>query len=283
MSGPVLDNIMKHVSSFPSMPAAAVKLLQLLDDEDVSTQEIERVLRSEPGLTANILKMANSAYFGLRQQVSSIKQAVVVLGVQKLKKLILSSCMAAVMEKPVVGYDLDPGALWDHSIAVTVGAEKLAELLQVQDRDTLFTGALLHDVGKLVMGEFVSEDIPAIEAAAKEGLPFQQAEREVLGTDHAEVGAHILDAWGFPDDLVSAVRWHHEPDEAPQTSEVIDLVHVANVLTLMVGMGVGREGLHYQPSSAATQRLGLRSGHLEAVASQTLQYISELTDLFTAL
>ena len=100
----------------------------------------------------------------------------------------------------------------------------------------------------------------------------------MLGTDHAEIGALMLETWSFPPKLVSAVRWHHDPDSAPETNSMTDIVHVANVLCLMIGIGIGVEGLHYEPSVLATKRLGIKHTQLELIASQTLEWAKELAD-----
>lgn len=274
-----MDEIISDVRSFPSMSGVAVKVLKLIDDPDSTAAKIEELLRLDPGITANILKLTNSAYFGLTARIGSVRQAIVLLGWQRLGKLVVTSCVNAILDKPVPGYDLPSGELWRHSIAVSVAAELLATELGITTYDEVFTAALLHDLGKLVLGNYVKEDLQAIEAAAGQDVPFQVAERQILGTDHAEVGARLLENWSFPQTLVNAVRWHHDPDAAEDTPTIVDLVHVANVLCLMIGIGVGREGLRYAPSPAATKRLGVKTRQLELVASQTLQWANELSDL----
>lgn len=275
-----LLNILAKVKSFPSMPKAAAKLLKLLDNPDATAAQIEQILRYDAGLTANLLKLTNSVYFGLPCKVGSVTQAVVLLGWKKLIQLVMASCVNAVMGKPVPGYDLPAGELWRHSIAVSVAAEGLAKELKVSASEEIFTAALLHDVGKLVLGGFVKEDLEKIETEASRGISFEVAEHMVLGTDHTEVGAQILKNWSFPPALVNAVRWHHDPDSAGKTDTLVDIVHVANILCLMIGIGVGREGLCYKPSPLATKRLGLRTNDLEMVASRTLQYVDDLCDVF---
>ncbi|MBW2164918.1 MAG: HDOD domain-containing protein [Deltaproteobacteria bacterium] len=277
-----LLNILAKVKSFPSMPEAAAKLLKLLDNPDATAAQIGQILRYDPGLTANLLRLTNSAYFGLPCQVGSVNQAVVLLGWKKLIQLVMASCVNAVMGKPVPGYDLPAGELWRHSIAVSVAAEGLAKELKVSASEEIFTAALLHDVGKLVLGGFVKGDLEKIETEASRGISFEVAEHMVLGTDHTEVGAQILKNWSFPPALVNAVRWHHDPDSAGKTDTLVDIVHVANILCLMIGIGVGREGLCYEPSPLATKRLGLRTNDLEMVASRTLQYVDDLCDVFEA-
>ena len=270
-------NILAKVKSFPSMPGSTEKLLKLLDNPDTSAAHIGQFLRYDPGLSAKLLKLTNSAYFGLPCKVGSVKQAVVLLGWRRLVQLVMASCVNAVMDKPVPGYDLSAGELWRHSIAVSVAAEDLAKELKISASEEIFTAALLHDVGKLVFGRFVKEDLEKIETEASIGISFEVAERIVLGTDHAEIGAQILKNWSFPTALVNAVRWHHDPDSAGKTDILVDIVHVANILCLMIGIGVGREGLCYEPSPLATKRLGLRTTHIEMVASRTLQYVDELS------
>lgn len=277
-----VSHIISKVDRFPSMPFAVTKLLSQMDSPDISAANIEETIRFDPGLTANILKMVNSAYFGLVAEVSSIKQAIVLLGMKRLLQIVMASCVTAIMNKKVVGYDLPAGELWRHSIAVSVAAEGLAKELNVPAADEVFTAALLHDVGKLVLGEFVHEDIHKIEEKALTGMPFQAAENEILGTDHSKVGADVLSKWALPNEIVEAVRWHHEPDASENHNNLIDIVHVADVLCLMIGIGVGREGLHYKLSTEVTKRLGLTGEQLENVASRTLQWVNEFSFLLDA-
>jgi putative nucleotidyltransferase with HDIG domain len=273
-------NIIAKVESFPSLSGATTKLLSLLDDPNAPVAEIEEILRMDPGLTANVLKLSNSAYFGFPSEIGSVHKAIVLLGAKRLMQLVMTSCVNSVMNKPVPGYGLSTGELWRHSIAVSVAAEGLIKELNVPEADEIFTAALLHDVGKLVLGEFVKDDIKKIEKIVSKDVSFEAAEKIALGTDHAEIGAKILESWGLPAEIVSAVRWHHDPDAADETSTLIDIVHVANVLCLMIGIGVGREGLQYRPSPVVTKRLGIKSVHLEKVASHTMDWVSDLTDVY---
>ena len=274
-----LKHITSLLKSFPSMPGAAVRLLALIDDPEISVAQIEKILRQDAGLTANLLKLANSAYFGIPAKVGSVRQAVLLLGLKRLIQMVIASCVGSIMDKPVPGYDLPPGELWRHSLAVTVAAEGLVNELKIEAAEEIFTAALLHDVGKLVLGEFVADDFNKIENILSRGVPFETAENMVLGTNHADIGAHILDQWSLPPSIVNAVRWHHDPESAEQTDMMLDIVHVANVLCLMIGIGVGRDGLQHQPSGAVIERLGLAPNHLERVASETMQWVEELSEV----
>ncbi len=274
-----LIRIISTVESLPSMPDAAAKILSMLEDPNVTASEVEATIKFDAGLTGNILKLVNSAYFGLATEVGSVKRAIVLLGLKRLVQIVMTSCVNALMDKQVMGYDLPPGELWRHSVAVSVAAEGLVKELNISAPEEIFTAALLHDVGKLILGKFVKEDIQEIEHKTSEGISFQAAEHDVLGADHAEIGAYILNSWSLPKEIVNAVRWHHDPDSAEETSTLIDVVHIADVLCLMIGIGVGREGLQYEPSPSVSERLGLTSNHLEMIASQTLLWTNELIDV----
>ncbi|MDY6791208.1 MAG: HDOD domain-containing protein [Thermodesulfobacteriota bacterium] len=274
------SNIIAKVEAFPSLPGATTKLISLLDDSNAAVVEIEEILRMDPGLTANVLKLSNSAYFGFPSKIGSVHKAIVLLGVKRLMQIVMTSCVNSLMSKFVPGYDLPPGEMWRHSIAVSVAAEGLIAELNTSEADEIFTAALLHDVGKLVMGELMKDDINKIDKIVSQDVSFEEAEHIVFGIDHAQIGAKILENWGLPAEIVSAVRWHHDPDAADESSTLIDIVHVANVLCLMIGIGVGREGLQYRPSPVVTQRLGIKPANLEKVASYTLDWVSDLTDVY---
>jgi len=271
-----LKFILDDVKSFPTMPAAALKLLTLMKDDDASAAQIEQILRYEPGLTANILRLTNSAYFGLPNKIGSIRQAILLLGWKRLIQIVMTTCVSAIIDKPIQGYDLPAGELWRHSIAVSVASELLVKELKLSVPEEVYTAALLHDVGKMVLGRYVKDDIINFDTATMDALSFEQVERNMFGTDHAEVGAAILKRWSFPLLMIDAVRWHHEPDDSPKPSQMIDVVHVADVMCLMTGIGIGREGLQYEVSRTASERLGVTEKIIEKTASLTLQWTNEL-------
>jgi putative nucleotidyltransferase with HDIG domain len=274
------QKIASVITSFPGMPATALKLLAMIDDPAVQVTKIEKTLRHDPGLTANVLKLANSAYFGIPSMVGSIRQAVILLGLKRLIQMVIASCVSVIMNRQITGYDLSAGELWRHSIAVSVAAETMAKELEVETEEEIFTAALLHDVGKLVLDEFVKDDLRQIETAVSQGISFEMAEDIVLGTNHADVGARILTNWSLPPTIVGAVRWHHGPEKCEQPSALIDIVHVANILSLKMGIGAGSNGRQHEPPADVVKRLGLEAGHLEKVSNQTQHWVDELSELF---
>ena len=270
---------MSQVKAFPAMPTTATRLLPLLDDPEGAFTQIEDIIRYDPGLTANILKLTNSAYFGIPIKVHSVRQAMSLLGWKRLTQLVMTLCMSSLMNKPVPGYDLPQGELWRHSIAVSLAAENIVKALNIPDADEVFTAALLHDVGKLILGGFVKKDMEFIEDMVAKGFSFDVAEHIILGTDHAKVGANILKQWSFPEELVNAVSWHHNPEECKNYCMLSDIVHLANNLGQIIGAGRNSKESQSELSMAVTEKLGFKPVDLEEIARQTLNGVNKLAQV----
>lgn len=275
------DKILQKVSAFPSMPKAGIKLRALLSEKDVSIDEIERILRHDPGLAANVLRLANSAFFGIPAKVTTLKHAVILLGVKRFSKIAVGACMNKTMNTAVEGYGLSPGELWLHSIAVSTTAEALAKNRKLAETNDFFTPALLHDLGKLVLGKFVKAEQPKIDSLVAKGVPFVIAEKEVLKTDHAEIGALILSKWSFPDDLINAVRWHHYPEGIENSNLHPEIVYLANLLCHSNGDSESVEEQLNMPYSSVLDRLRIESEQYEVFAEKARNWMKQLSDTLT--
>ncbi len=255
----VRNNILAKVRSVPSMPSVVVKLKQYLSDPDVSFDELAKVIEFDPGLTANLLQLANSAYFGWSGHIKTVKEAITRLGTNRIFQMVLCMSVAPLVRKPVKGYDMESDDLWKHSIATAICAEQLAVSLGLSNSEEAFTAGLLHDMGKILLGTFVEvDDEPIKNLVATEGLSFNEAERQVLGIDHAEAAAELLKYWNLPENVVAAARWHHNPEEADgKHRDIVDLVHVADILCIRMGWGIGTDGPLYCLNSEAEERLGV--------------------------
>jgi len=272
-----LNVILAIIDSFPSMPGAGARMLALLQEQDAKVAEIEEILRYDPGLTANVLKLANSAYFGVPSKIGSLKQAVVLLGMKRLMQLVVISCVSAVMDKSVAGYDLPAGDLWRHSIAVAIASEAMVKDRKKEGRIDVFTPALLHDIGKLVLGSFVSEELEAIQQIAGKGVPFVVAENMILGTDHAEIGARILERWNLPAEVINAVRWHHDPDSADASDMQMDVVYLANLLCQTSETTIAAGGQAVELSPTVIDRLGVQMDQFETISGKVGRWVDELS------
>jgi putative nucleotidyltransferase with HDIG domain len=275
------DKIIQKVSIFPNMPQAGMKLRALLAEKDVSADEIEKILRHDPGLAANVLRLANSAFFGMSTKVSTLKHAVVLLGVKRFAQIAVGACMNKTMSKAVEGYGLSPGVLWMHSIAVSTTAEALAKNRKLPETSDFFTPALLHDLGKLVLAEFVKAELPKIRALVAKGVPFFMAEKDVLGTDHAEIGALILSRWRFPGDLINAVRWHHYPEGLKNSNLHPEIVYLANLMCQFNGNSDSVEKQQSIPVPSVLSRLGIKAEQYDVFAEKSRGWLKKLSDTLT--
>ncbi len=275
------EAIFREVDAIPVFPAIASQILNLIQNKETPIPEIVRLAEHDPGLTSNVLRIANSAYYAGVRSIGSLQEAVIRLGTKRLSEIVLVSVAAPLAGQPIRGYDLAAGQLLEHSIAVSVGVEALAaETGEAQPPRHGFTAGLLHDLGKIVLGSFVGADVKLIlDMAYGGGYSFEEAESRVLGINHAEVGAMLLQHWNLPLDLVEAVRFHHDPSAAPHESVMVDWVHVADQLAIESGIGAGIDGLQYRPCSSAVARTKLDRTGTERVVCGMVEGLRAFKEL----
>jgi putative nucleotidyltransferase with HDIG domain len=252
MNNDRMDEIVQDVQNIPPLPAVVLKVIQLTRGNDTSANDLNKVISLDPALTANLLKLCNSAYYGLPRVISSVTQAVMYLGFHTVRNLVLTSTMSDFFNKETSGYGYAKGGLWQHSVAVALASEKLSKKISPGLRDVAFTAGLLHDIGKVVMSRFVGNAHVDIEKLMREeNIPFMQAEQEVLGFNHALLGAKVADQWSFPQELINAIGFHHYPDKAKGRPMLPIIVHLADAAALQMGFGLGSDGLCYPLSEFA--------------------------------
>lgn len=223
------------ISSLPSPPRIYQELLSLLQSEDASVKEVADLIAGDVSLTAKILQIVNSAFFGLPAHVDSPAQAVNLLGIDTVYGLTLSAGVFSQFEEPP-GSGLSVESIHSHCILVGNGAKRIAKsikLPQLYVDDSLLAG-MLHDIGKLVMLKYFHEElVAALELANERQLSPREAEIEILGVCHAKIGAYLMSLWGLPDNILEAIAYHHAPREAPHAvRSVLTAVHIANACVL---------------------------------------------------
>jgi len=275
------DEIISSVKAIPPMRSTGVKVLELLQDPDASIHELVKIIEFDQGLTTNILRMANSSYFGSSGRINSLRDAIVQLGTGTVYKLIVASMVSPVENDEIKGYDLGSGELWSHSVAVAVGGEKISSELGLDIPDYTFTAGLLHDIGKIVMGTFLEINADPVKSIVDGGSKsFEEAEREVFGISHSEAGAILLDEWNFPNEIVDVVRWHHRPEEYRGEETAVDVIHISNAICLMSGIGIGKDGLNHNLNEETVQKLDLRINTTEKIAGEIITELEEIQSLF---
>jgi len=276
------ERIAKDLQSVPMLSQAVVKLIPLLRDSRAGAGQFADAIRPDAGLTVEVLRLASSPAYGGRP-IGDVRRAAAVLGTRTLFEVTTSAALSQVVPDHIPGYGVDARDFWAHCTGTGVLAENLARALGHRAPDLTYTCALLHDVGKLVIGHYLAEQMPDVLRELSDGeAALVEIEREVLGCDHAEVGANVARMWNLPEELVEGIRWHHEPDEAAggAMQTMADLVHVADGLAHMFGFGCDIGGLRrtIQPSTA--ERLGLSADHVDLAAVQSVPDIEEKVSAF---
>jgi putative nucleotidyltransferase with HDIG domain len=215
------------IRDLPTLPVIAQKILALVDDDEAGAEKLAKVISSDQSLSVKILSLANSAYYGHRAQIGTVRQAIVVIGTNMLKQISLS----VLVFKGLGGGGRERVAFWRHSIMTANAASAIGKLAGIPARDVCFMGGLLHDVGKLVLDANLPKEYQQVRAAVKNtGCTFREAEQNIFQTDHVEVGAWMAERWQLPPELVLAIGRHHAVEApAPPHARMIATVHAANI------------------------------------------------------
>ncbi len=275
------EEIIEQVNLLPPIPHVAMKLSVLLNDPEVDVNDLVDTVKYDPGLTARLIVMSNSAYLGGAGSITSLKEALVRLGTKQVYMFVVSTSVQPMMNNSLDGYGLTDGEMWRKSIVTAAAAEALEAKLGGSQRETIFTAAILHDIGKLVMDSFVLRESGPLSQGAHCGKsPFEHQETELLGINHNEAGARLLRQWGLPEEFVSVALWHHDPDIAERDRHLVDVVHLADSVCMSLGLGLGNDGLCYKLSSEAFARLGATEKMLQEVAVETLSDMDGIIAMF---
>jgi len=266
------------------MPQTALQLLKEINKPGSSARDLAAILRRDQALSARVLKVANSAFYGLPRQVASIDSAVVLLGNKTIRNLALTASLTGMKVGEVTGYGLPRGELFNHSLLVALAAQELSKQTNRAIPEEAYTVGLLHDIGKLIIDEQVEAKLAEIsEIARNEGIGFAAAEKKLLGMDHGEVGAILAEHWGLPELLTVAIKDHHvgPSGNRPQdTTSLTAVTMVANRVGRELGSGVGaNETLGPGISGEILEVLGLKQEDMEELQVEVRRNIIVVGDL----
>lgn len=278
-----LREILSRVETLPPFPEAAARLLRACQDPDVDLAAVAAIVELDPATAAHVLRVCNAPYYGLRGRVASLRHATGLLGLRNVVQIAMTVVSSRHLAAPQPGYGLGPGELWRHAVASALAAELVAQEVPGLDAGTSYTAGLLQDVGKLVLGEFVGQEADAIRALRDSGVPWEEAERLALGTTHPEAGARLLARWGFPEAVVESVRCHHRPSEAAVAPRLAAASHLADALSMTLGVGLGADGLAYELDEAAVEALGLgQAARLDGLVAELARRMALAEERFAA-
>jgi HD-like signal output (HDOD) protein len=277
-----IESIINNIDQLPSIPDVATRIINLVNDPDVSFKKVADEIMKDQSMTTNILKLSNSAYFSKGKEITSIDRAIVTLGLKEVKDIVIVLVTKPILDKAIIGYDLAKGDLWKQGLLVGTLSKKIAMKKMRKDiADVVFTGGLIHNVGKLVLALFIQSTFKDILNEVKtKNISFNEAEKVIMGYNHQEIGEKILLKWKFPPVLRSIVRFYSEPNNAPnEHKHEVAIVHIANSLCLMAGIGIGSDGLYHMVDGNALKQLNINEAELEDYFSKIPEMLKEIMDL----
>lgn len=260
-----LDALLKRAEGLITLPEIAIRVNRMVNDTRVSAPQIGQVIQQDPALTARLLKVANSPLYGFAAKIDTVSRAVTVLGTKEIRDLVLAtSALKAFNIKPGVE-SLD--ALWSHNIYCAIAVRLLAEQCKQGQAESLFISGLLHDLGRLLFLSLLPDESQAVlrRISGRGELGLFQAEREVIGFDHAEAGGELIKRWSLPASLEETVRFHHEPARAEHFPLEVALVHLADAVAHAAQSGADIEAYLPGIDAVVWERTGLELDDLEPI------------------
>ena len=238
-----IEKILSKAEDLPVLPHIGMEILSLIDAQNTVPTDFQNVIENDQVLTLKILKLANSAYYGYPREIIRIKDAIVILGLDTLKSLVLSLLTRQMLSKGLNSYGLKRGELWEHSLAVGMIARSVAKQLKLPNHEKFFIAGLLHDIGKLLLDFYLQDYVENIKYAVNEGgLSFTEAEERMIGYDHAFIGSKLIELWNLPDFLMYVIRYHHLSDDDKNTfKREAFIIDVADRLSYSIARGSSSE------------------------------------------
>jgi HD-like signal output (HDOD) protein len=252
-----LDCLIESANELAPLPASTVRLAQVATQPGAHLDNVVELISFDQTLTLKLLRAANSAAAGRARRVGTVEEAVMRLGTAQILALAVASSAKPLLESRVPAYDLDEGALWRHSVAAAVAAEIAPNYCRVEVPSETFTAALLHDIGKLVMGRFLSSEVLLFIHRAREVDHLSQLEAEVLllGVNHGELGGLIAQHWQLPRRVAHAIIYHHNPGEGLDV--ICDLTYTCNEIAKYVEAYLDGRNYELAISPEVAERLSL--------------------------
>ena len=234
-----LESMIMSASDLPTIPVVATKVMQLIESESASAEELARVVASDPAVAARVLKISNSSFYGCQRQIQTLSHAIMVLGFSTLKSLVVAASVKQVY-KP---YGLTEKMLWEHSFGAGLAARVIANNTRLVNEEEAFLGGLFHDIGKIILNSLDNQQFQVVvQKCYNEGMSFLEAEELVFSYNHAEVGGLVIKKWNFPAILMHAVLKHHSfdfaEDEDTYQVRLTCVVGLANLFCHKLGIGV---------------------------------------------
>jgi HD-like signal output (HDOD) protein len=276
-----VKKILRKVKMLQPIPAIVHKVLALTEDPDCSLEDLVDLVEQEPAVTANLLKTCNSAHLGLPVKVDSVQQAVTMLGLQKVVDLVIAQNLSANLMKAQKGYQLEKGELWKQSIASAMLTRSLAERRDLYGLPAIYTAALLKDIGKVVLHEYVANKWHLLQKSLEtKGYSFIDAESENLGMDHATLGGIVAKEWNFSEHMIYMIENHHLTNPEARNDPATATLYLADMVSMLVDTCTGVDRLAYNVYEDIFEDFFIAKDELKALMLTYNGFLADAQRLF---
>jgi HD-like signal output (HDOD) protein len=255
-------------------------LSEVIADPSSTAQDVSKIVSCDQASSARVLRLANSVLYGFPGQIDTISRAVVVLGFDEIRNLVLCTAVMDLFSKQDTAFNFRPVDFWAHSVAVGTATRMIGQACRMPNTENCFVAGILHDIGKLVFFEYVEKEFSrALDQANKSQLPLYEAEQEILGMDHSRGGTLLVENWNLPRTIHKAIRCHHAglPEEGPDL--LTAAVHMADILVRALELGFGGDDLIPRPNPRAWDLLNLPPQSLSRMAPDLLRNYQETVEI----
>lgn len=221
----------KSIKNLPTLPVIAQVVLRLIGDEKLSIESLESVIEKDPAISAKILSVANSAFFGFQVTTDMLSNAIMRIGTNNVKNVALGISLMTILDDGKRGKAFDYKRVFNHSVAVGFNARLIARNMKMKDADEGLVHGMLHDLGYLVLNRYMADRYQEVLFSIDDGLPLLEAEQKVLDFTHADIGQWLAEEWKLPEPLTDINQYHHAPSRSKHNEKAVALVHIADYLT----------------------------------------------------
>jgi len=273
-----LETLLEETANIPALPHVVTEILNKIDDPSMTPNDFQNIIINDPVLTAKTLKLSNSAYYGYSREISTISEAIVILGIETLKSLVIAMSAYNVLNRDMDGYGLKSKEFWEHSLMTALISQGIGKIRKFSNPELLFIAGLLHDIGKLLLSKYRVIYLDQIsEFKRKNKVPDHFAEKAILKFDHCEVGSSLANLWKFPNIFVEIIRYHHWPTKVNnQFSPAVHIVHMADCFSHEI------EGTVVVPNKMIAEKLAItdeeKSAVLKGVKEQGQKFTNEIKE-----
>ena len=270
--------VVDTAKDLPTLSSVIHRLHEMIKNPNTSASEIGQLIAQDIALASTTLKLVNSSFYGLSQKVDSVTHAIVILGFNKVKNIALAASILGAF-KNRNSSDFDYSGFWEHAIGAATAAEILAKTVRSQYSDEAFISGLLHDQGKLILVQYFPEEYAQVsKLMSQSNITMYESEREVMGFDHSLIGTWLAERWKFPERLSHAIQMHHKPAAARQDTELIQIVHAADIFCRALNIGNGGDPFIPEFDPQVWKQLDFSNDRLDALFGDILTGMADASE-----